>query len=83
MLTGPRGSGKSTLAAALPQPAAAAGRVPDGFVHAIAFATSTSTIDSLSAALAGALRVTVDGFGHAVNAFDKRLDPAEQQASQH
>ena len=79
MLTGPRGSGKSTLAAALPQPAAAAGRVPDGFVHAIAFATSTSTIDSLSAALAGALRVTVDGFGHAVNAFDKRLDPAEQR----
>ena len=79
MLTGPRGSGKSTLAAALAQPAAAGGHVPDGFVHAIAFATSTSTMDTLSAALAGALRVSVDGFAHAVNAFDARLDAAERE----
>jgi AAA ATPase domain len=77
-LTGPRGSGKSTLAAALAQPAAAGGHVPDGFVHAIAFATSTSTMDTLSSALAGALRVSVDGFEHAVNEFDARLDAAER-----
>ena len=80
MLTGPRGSGKSTLAAALAQPTAAGGRVPDGFVHAIAFATSTSTMDTLSSALAGSLRVTVEGFANAVNEFDKRLDPAERKS---
>ena len=79
MLTGPRGSGKSTLAAALALPAAAGGHVPDGFVHAIAFATSTSTMDTLSAALAGSLRVSVDGFAQAVNEFDARLDAAERE----
>jgi hypothetical protein len=79
MLTGPRGSGKSTLAAALAQPAAAGGHVPDGFVDAIAFATSTSTMDTLSAALAGSLRVSVDGFARAVNEFDARLDAAERE----
>ena len=79
MFTGPRGSGKSTLAAALALPAAAGGHVPDGFVHAIAFATSTSTMDSLSAALAGSLRVSVDGFAQAVNAFDAGLDAAERE----
>ena len=79
MLTGPRGSGKSTLAAALAQPTAAGGHVPAGFVHAIAFATSTSTMDTISAALPGSLRVTVEGFAQAVNEFDARLDPAERE----
>ena len=36
VLTGVAGAGKSTLAAALARPEIAGGRVPDGFVHAIA-----------------------------------------------
>ncbi|WP_327097172.1 AAA family ATPase [Nocardia vinacea] len=79
VLTGARGSGKSTLSAALAQPAEAGGHVPDGFVHAIAFARSTSTMETLTNALAGQLRVTVDGFARAVNEFDGRLDAAERR----
>jgi tetratricopeptide (TPR) repeat protein len=78
LLTGPRGSGKSTLAAALAQPAATDGHVPDGFFHAIAFATSTSTMDILASTLAGQLRTTVDGFARAVNMFNASLDRDER-----
>ncbi|OHV05264.1 hypothetical protein BKN37_06280 [Mycobacterium talmoniae] len=80
MLTGPRGTGKSTLAAALAQPSVTDGRVPDGFVNAIIFATPLSTMNTLSSALAGGLRRTVKGFSQAVNAFDERLDPAERES---
>lgn len=79
ILTGPCGSGKSTLAAALMQPAAAIDHVPADFVHAIAFATATSTTDLLATALANWLRRTVDGFTQAVTEFDKRLAPATQK----
>lgn len=79
MLTGPRGSGKSTLAAALADPASTDGHVPEGFVHAIAFADSTTTMDTLSAALSGQLRSTVEGFAQAVNEYDSRLDTAERE----
>jgi hypothetical protein len=78
-LTGLRGSGKSTLASALLQPTAADGHVPDGFVHAIAFATKASTMDAIASALAGWLRGTVEGFARAVNEFDERLEATARQ----
>lgn len=78
VLTGARGSGKSTLAAALMKPAAAYGRVPEGFAQAITFAAATSTMDAIAGALAGQLRVSVEGFGQALSEYEARLQPDER-----
>ncbi len=79
LITGPRGCGKSTLGAALSTPAATRGRVPAGFVHAIAFAARGSTLGTLIAALVGQLNQGVPGFAQAAQSFEAGLDRTERE----
>ncbi|MGW8359246.1 tetratricopeptide repeat protein [Streptomyces wedmorensis] len=79
-LIGPRGSGKSTLAAALARPETTQGRVPAGFVQAIAFATRASTLADLAGTLAAQLAEEVPGFTDASHRYWRRLSSDERQS---
>ena len=65
-VTGPPGSGKSTLLAALSRPELSAGRVPEGFLHAIAFCDRTTTARSMAYELRDQLLTTVPSYPTAV-----------------
>ena len=61
VLTGAAGAGKSSLAAALARPEIAAGRVPDGFVHAVVVLGLTINQRSLADDLERQLRLVCAG----------------------
>jgi len=64
-LIGPAGSGKSTMLTGLAVPARTVGRVPGGFVHAIAYADHTTNAVSLAHELAAQVAETVPGYADA------------------
>ncbi|WP_316227997.1 tetratricopeptide repeat protein [Bradyrhizobium sp. SZCCHNR3015] len=76
-LFGTAGTGKSTLAAALARPEITAGKVPAGFVHAIAFMSERTTSASFADELAMQLGQSLPGFNAAVESFRRSL-PAEE-----
>jgi hypothetical protein len=73
VLRGEAGAGKSNLAAALARPEIAGGRVPDGFLHAIAIPTKDTDLSSLGDELECQLRNSVPGFAEAVAEFGWRI----------
>ncbi len=74
VLTGKAGAGKSSLATALAWPEIAGGRVPDGFVHAIAILTSDTDLASLGDDLARQLPRSVPGFAEAIAEFGRSVN---------
>ena len=79
VLTGPAGAGKSTLAAALARPDLTGGRVPPGFVHAIAVLNLGSDESSIAADIAGQLEKSLPEFGEANDAFDRSMPRDERE----
>ena len=79
VLTGKAGAGKSSLATALARPEIAGGRVPDGFVHAIAILTSDTNPASLGDDLERQLRRSVPGFAEAVAEFGRSVPLPERE----
>ena len=79
VLTGEAGSGKSCLAAALARPEIAGGRVPDGFVHAIAILTRDTNPASLGSDLERQLRGSVPGFAEGVAEFGRSVTLPERE----
>ena len=79
VLTGKAGAGKSSLATALARPEIAGGRVPDGFVHAIAILSSDTNPASLGDDLERQLRGSVPGFAEAVAEFGRSVPLPERE----
>ena len=81
VLTGEAGAGKSTLAAALARPEVAGGRVPDGFVHAVAILGLTTNQRSLADDLERAApSAPLPGFAGAVAEFERSVPRPERDA---
>ena len=79
VLTGKAGAGKSSLATALARPEIAGGRVPDGFVHAIAMLESDTIPASLGDDLERQLRGSVPGFAEALAEFRRCVPLPERE----
>jgi hypothetical protein len=80
VLTGEAGAGKSSLAAALARPEIAGGRVPYGFVQAIAVLGLTTNQRSLADDLERQLRRSVPGFAGAVAEFERNVTLPDREA---
>ena len=79
VLTGEAGVGKSSLAVALARPEIAGGRVPDGFVHAIAILTTDTNLSNLGDDLERQLRSSLPGFAAAVAEFGRSVPLSDRE----
>ena len=79
VLTGEAGAGKSSLAVALARPEITGGRVPDGFVHAIAVLGLTTNQRSLADDLERQLRRSLPEFADAVAEFERSVPRPQRE----
>jgi hypothetical protein len=79
VVTGQAGAGKSALLAALARTEVTQDAVPPGFLHAVAFLSTTITSEELAGRLAWQLSQSVEGFGDCLRLLKMRMQakPAE------
>jgi hypothetical protein len=78
VLTGVAGAGKSAIAAALARWEVTGGMVPQSFVQAVAFVTTTASSQELALQLAGQLKTTVRDFAAAQRQFQHQTQAEER-----